>query len=1054
MARPFDAMHWRNIGPHRGGRVVAVAGHPTDLTTFYMGSTGGGVWKTRNAGITWQNVSDGFFETSSVGAIALAPSDPEVLYVGMGEACIRGNVSPGNGVYRSTDGGKTWTHLGLADTHHISRIRVHPTNPDWVMVAALGHAFGPNAERGVYRSTDGGRHFDKVLARSENTGAIDLAMDPNNPRIVFAALWQARRKPWALEGGGPESGLWRSTDGGTSWTDVSHAPGLPEDEILGRIGVSVSRAFPGRVYALVEAKAGALFRSDDGGDHFQRCSEASGLRTRPWYYSHVFADPVDPETVYVLNSTFFKSVDAGKTFTPVATPHGDHHDLWIDPKNPARMIHGADGGAIVSLDGARSWSSIHNQATAEFYHVTTDTRFPYRVYGAQQDNTTISVPSRSDLVALSQREWRDEGGAESGYIQVRPDNPDIVYAGSSGGGEGGRITRVNHKSGQQKDVSPWPERTAGMAAEEYTHRFQWTSPILLSPHDPNVLYVAGNRIFRSRDQGQSYEVVSEDLTRADPETLRPSGGPITKDHTGVEVYGTVFAPAESPKERGVLWAGTDDGRVHLSQDDGQSWHEVTPREFLPWTLVSIIEPSPHDAGTAYLAATRYKLDDFTPYLYRTTDFGATWTLITQGILATHYTRVVRADPACPGLLYCGTERGVYVSFNDGAHWEPLQLDLPIVPIHDLAVTASDLVAATHGRSFWILDDLSPLRSLQQDGAERHPRLFAPRPTYRLPSKAGLWVSDEIPLDRPAASMEWPTASVFYTVKRGEYGEAPVLADGGQNHPGGAILVYWLAEEAPGAVTLRILDRDGAAVRTYRSTSDKPKEPKPSTQAGSHRLIWDLRADPVPPIPGTDDSDDHGVARLMPPGEYTVELTLEGDSPKAVRQPLTLLADPREPGVSPADYAAQYRLTTALSEDLAKLRRTVGAIRRQKAQMDAWCDRAQGTDHHERLTQARDAAKAALEAVEGELVQIRSKTPDDDLQFAHRIDMQLAYLIYVAESGDGAPTAQTLAAHRMWRERAHAQYEQLADVQSGPVAAFQEAVQAANLPPLDEMPAQE
>ncbi len=1052
MARPFDAMHWRNIGPHRGGRVVAVTGHPTDLTTFYMGSTGGGVWKTRNAGITWQNVSDGFFATSSVGAMALAPSDPEILYVGMGEACIRGNVSPGNGVYRSADGGKTWTHLGLADTHHISRIRVHPTNPDWVLVAALGHAFGPNAERGVYRSTDGGQHFDKVLARSENTGAIDLAMDPNNPRILFAALWQARRKPWALEGGGPESGLWRSTDGGTSWTDVSHVPGLPEDETLGRIGVSVSRAFPGRVYALVEAKAGALFRSDDGGDHFQRCSEASGLRTRPWYYSHVFADPVDPDTVYVLNSTFFKSVDAGKTFTPVATPHGDHHDLWIDPKNPLRMIHGADGGAAVSLDGARSWSSIHNQATAEFYHVTTDTRFPYRVYGAQQDNTTISVPSRTDLVALSQREWRDEGGAESGYIQVRPDNPDIVYAGSSGGGEGGRITRVNHKSGQQRDVSPWPERTAGMASEEYTHRFQWTSPILLSPHDPNVLYVAGNRIFRSRDQGQSYEMISEDLTRADPETLRPSGGPITKDHTGVEVYGTVFALAESPKQRGVLWAGTDDGRVHLSQDDGRSWHDVTPPTFPPWTLVSIIEPSPHDPSTAYLAATRYKLDDFTPYLYRTTDFGATWTLMTQGILATHYTRVVRADPVCRGLLYCGTERGVYVSFDDGGNWEPLQLDLPTVPIHDLVVTGSDLVAATHGRSFWILDDLSPLRALPADADQREPRLFAPRATYRLPGKSGLWLNDEISLDRPAASMEWPTASVFYTLKRGEYGEPPVLADGGQNHPEGAILLYWLPEDAPGAVTIRIRNAAGDQVRTYTSTSDKPKEPKPSTQAGSHRLMWDLRADPVPPIPGTDATDWNTVAPLMPPGDYTVELVLEGDHPTTVRQPLALLADPREPDVTADDFAAQHRLTTALCSDLAELRRTVGAIRRQKAQMDAWCDRVKDTDHHSALTQARDAAKAAVEAVEGELVQIQSKTPDDDLQYAHRIDMQLAYLIYVAESGDGAPTAQTLAAHTMWRERAHAQYEKLTEVEAGPVAAFQEAVRALNLAPLDEVPA--
>lgn len=1054
MSKLFDAMHWRNIGPHRGGRSVAVAGHPRDLTTFYMGTTGGGVWKTRNAGITWQNVSDGFFQTSSVGAIAVAPSDPEIIYAGMGEACIRGNVSPGDGVYRSTDGGHTWSHLGLADTHHISRIRVHPTNPDWVMVAALGHAFGPNAERGVYRSTDGGQHFERVLGRSDNTGAIDLAMDPQNPRILFAALWQARRKPWALDGGGPESGLWRSADGGTAWTDISHAPGLPDDEALGRIGVSVSRAFPNRVYAIVEAKQGAVFRSDDGGAHFERCSEASGLRTRPWYYSHVFADPVDPDTVFVLNSTFFKSVDAGKTFTPVATPHGDHHDLWIDPQNAQRMIHGADGGAAVSLDGGRSWSSIHNQPTAEFYHVTTDTRFPYRVYGAQQDNTTISVPSRSDLVALSQREWRDEGGAESGYIQVRADNPDIVYAGSSGGGEGGRITRVSHKSGQQKDVSPWPERTAGMAAAEYTHRFQWTSPILLSPHDPNTLYVAGNRIFRSRDMGQSYDIISEDLTRAAPETLQASGGPITKDHTGVEVYGTVFALAESPVRRGWLWAGTDDGRVHVSEDGGGAWREVTPSAFKPWTLVSIIEPSPHDPATAYLAATRYKLDDFTPYLYRTTDGGASWALITEGILPTHYTRVVRADPERPGLLYCGTERGVYVSFDDGGHWEPLQLDLPIVPIHDLVVASGDLVAATHGRSFWILDDLSPLRAVQADAERGQPRLFAPRPTYRLPGKAGLWTNDEVPLDRPAASMEWPTASVFYTVKRGEPGEQMVLADAGENHPEGAILRYWLPEPASGSVTLRIRDAAGAEVRAYSSASDKPKEPKPSNDAGSHRLIWDLRGQPVPPIPGTDQSDWNTVAPLMPPGRYTVELELAGDPPQIATAPLVLLADPREPDVTAADFAAQHALTKALCADLGRLRRTVGGIRRQKAQMDAWCERLKDHPRGAALAEARDAAKAALEGVEGQLVQIQSKTADDDLQYAHRIDMQLAYLIHVAESGDGAPTAQTFAAHALWQERAEAQYQALAAVESGPVAAFQAAVRALDVPPLDELAAGE
>ncbi|MGH7332791.1 MAG: WD40/YVTN/BNR-like repeat-containing protein, partial [Candidatus Rokuibacteriota bacterium] len=727
----MSSLRWRLVGPHRGGRVVAVAGHPTEAMTFYFGACAGGVWKTTDGGAYWENISDGFFETAAVGALAVAPSDPNVIYAGTGEACIRGNVSHGDGVYRSTDGGRTWVNRGLSDTRHIGRVRVHPRDPDLVYVAALGHAWGPNRERGLFRSRDGGVHWEQVLFRSEGAGAIDLSMDAQNPRNLYAAIWQAQRTPWSMSSGGPDSGLWKSTDGGDTWTDITRNPGLPRG-VLGRIGVAVSSADGRRVYAVVEADDGALFRSDDGGATWQRGSEEPGLRGRPWYYMHVFADPRDVDTVWVADYSLWKSSDGGRTFVEVATPHGDNHDLWIDPTNPLRMIEGNDGGACVTFNGGLVWSSIYNQPTAQFYHVCADDQRPYRIYGSQQDNWAISLPSQSHRGAIATIDQIQPGGGESGYIAVKPGDPNIVVGGSIGTGPGmGRLIHYDHRSGQERIISVWPEQYGmGVAPVEHRYRFQWTFPVFYSRWDPRELWVAGNRIFRSLDEGHSWEIVSPDLTRNDPSKLAPSGGPITRDNTGAEVYCTIFALAESPHERDVLWAGTDDGLVHLSSDRGQTWQAVTPPELPEWALISVVEPSPHDAATCYIAATRYKHDDTRPYLFTTRDYGRTWKRITNGLPETEFTRVIREDPSRRGLLYCGTETGVWVSLDDGGAWQRLRDNLPVAPIHDLIVKDTDLVVATHGRAFWILDDLTPLHQLAEAPPQGDAHLFAPRLTVR------------------------------------------------------------------------------------------------------------------------------------------------------------------------------------------------------------------------------------------------------------------------------------------------------------------------------------
>ena len=792
-------MTFRCIGPPRGGRSVAVAGDPDKRATFYFGAVAGGVWKTEDAGTTWRNVSDGFFKTSSVGALAVSDSDPNVIYAGMGESTIRIDVSHGDGVYRSGDGGQTWTHRGLTDTRHIGEIRIDPKNPDHVFVAALGHAFGPNEERGLYRTTDGGKNWDKVLFKSDLAGAVDVTFDPRNPETIYATVWQTHRNFWELSSGGPDSGVWKSTDGGDTWQDITRNKGLPQSGVIGKIGVTASPVKSGCVWALVEASEGAgLYRSEDFGETWALLNDETKLRYRPWYYMHVFADTQDPETVYVNNLDMWRSYDGGKTFDRIGTPHGDNHDLWIDPNDNQRLIQANDGGANVSLNGGESWSTIHNQLTAQFYTVTTDNREPYYyVYGTQQDNSSLAVPSGVNDEAIVWGDSYSAGSGESGFMAVHPDDPNIVFVGAVGSspGGGGALQRYDHRSGQIQLVNVWPEKHGGIGPGELAYRFPWTFPILFSPHDSDTLYTAGNVVFRSTDQGHTWEQISPDLTRNDPDKLVASGGPITKDTSGAEHYCTMATLRECPLEAGVMWAGSDDGLVHVTRDHGAKWENVTPPGLPEWSFVRTVEPSPHTTGTVYVAATRYKLDDNAPLLYRTDDYGQTWqSIVGEGETAIpedDFVRVIRTDPARSGLLYVGTETGLYISTDDGVTWDQWQSNLPVTPIYDLTVKGSDLVVATHGRSFWIMDDLTPLHQLMDAEQTGGIRLFQPRQAWRiLPSLFAQEVTDKgkdywVSLGKQAT---------FHAAKDETGQVVRTFADAGHSGPAGVLVYYALSED--------------------------------------------------------------------------------------------------------------------------------------------------------------------------------------------------------------------------------------------------------------------
>ena len=975
----YAALRWRLIGPHRGGRVLAVAGVPGDAATFYFGAVDGGVWRTRNAGVTWEPLFDDQ-PISSVGALAIAASDPNVMYVGTGEASIRSDITYGAGVFKSTDGGAHWRSVGLAETRHIGKILIDPRTADVVLVAALGHAYGPNPDRGVFRSTDGGRSWTKVLYQNPDVGAIDLAADPGDPAVVYAAMYQARRTPWEQypPDEGPGSALYKSTDGGATWQPIT-GHGLPAGP-LGRIGLAVGRGERGgrggRVYALIGARTEAgLYRSDDAGATWQLAGSDPRLTSRNWYFCRVTVDPQNPDVVYVPNVALLQSTDGGKTFTVLKGQPGgdDYHELWVDPRDPAHMIVGSDQGAVITLDGGRTWSSWYNQPTAQFYHVVTDDAFPYRVYGAQQDAGTAAVASRSDYGEITFRDWAPVGAGESGYLAPDPLDPDIVYGGDTYGG----VHRFDRVTGQSQDISPWPVSTFGVPMPQRKYRFTWTSPLVFDRVDKHALYLGAQMVLRTTDGGLHWEAISPDLTRGAVGAQRPpaDSGATTIANAGARGYGVVYAIAPSPLVAGLVWVGSDDGLIHRTTDGGKLWQNVTPQELTPWSAISLIEASPFDTAAAYAAVDRHRLDDFAPYIYRTRDGGAHWTRADLGIAPQAYVQAVRADPTRRGLLYAGTETGVYVSFDDGDHWQSLQLNLPVVSVRDLAVHDGDLIAATHGRSFWVLDDVTPLRQLTESALRAPAYLFAPARAVRLRRS----VSNDTPI--------------------------PPEEPHGFNPPAGAVIDYNLTSTATDALSLEIRDARDALVRRF-SSDDRaappgeppqiaeewlPRSDPPTGHAGLNRFVWDLR---YPPPPG--DHRDYSIAvvagqgttaepqgPLVVPGDYRVLLNVAGQS---YTQALRVDLDPRV-RVSASDLADQRRLALDIWNAMAEQHSLRASVRSLQAMLRVGGERAINKSTRSRLTALGRAADSLARPVES-------------------LGSELGALETVVESADRAPTEQS------------------------------------------------
>ena len=971
----LQAFDFRMVGPHRGGRVTAVAGYPSHPPALYFGAAGGGVWKTTNNGLSYRNLTDGYLAVGSIGAIAVASADSKVVYVGTGSACIRSNVSTGRGVYKSLDAGDSWMFAGLPEAGQIGAIVIHPDDPDLVYVAALGHPFGPNPERGVYRSYDGGDTWEQVLYVSDSTGAVALSMNPADPNEIYAAMWRAERKPWTIISGGVEGGLFKTEDAGDTWTRLR--AGLPSG-LVGRIDVAVSPADPRRVYALFEAPgdSAGLYRSDNAGASFERINTQKSLTYRPFYYTHVHADPLDSDRVYVSNETFFVSSDAGASFRRIDTPHGDHHALWIHPRNPRVLFQGNDGGATVSLDAGDTWSSLYNQPTAELYHVVVDNRVPYRLYGEQQDNTTISVPSLSPTAAAPLhpiQHWEAVAGCETGPIAVHPTDPDIIYGGCKG-----RFSRYNRRTGQEKQYWVYPHFNYGHAAEDMPYRFQRTAPIEVSPHDPSVIYTASQFVHRTSDEGVHWEVISPDLTAFEPGKQGYSGGPITRDITGEEIYSAIYQLRESPLEEGVLWAGSNDGPVHLSLDAGATWTDITPDSLPPGGRVQTIEPSPHRRGSAFIAVYRYMLDDWQPYIFRTDDYGAHWTRLTDGtngIPADHPVRVVREDPDRAGLLYAGTEFGLFVSFDAGAHWQPLQRDLPATPVTDIRVHRKDLVLSTMGRSFWILDDLSPLHRLEPGGPATH-RLFPPRDLLRL---------------------RWDTPGERFDGANPEY------------PPSGALIYYFVGNDEEAPVSLEILDDAGTVIRSYSSDGAPSGNQRPATMheppgessatpalarsAGMHRVAWDLRYE-GPESLDSEHRPEQGP--LVPPGTYRVRLRIGAWT---ATESFTLRMDPRveADGVTPADIEAQALLALRVRDALTALRQTVIRIRTLKTRLE---ERRQAMAEGDDLARRIAGLVQRLDAIERRLVQTGEGKVGAQLQ--PRLMRQFTYLYGMLDTADQRP----------------------------------------------------
>lgn len=943
----YSALQWRLIGPHRGGRADGVTGVPGSDKSYYFASTGGGVWKTLDAGKTWKSVSDGFFG-GSIGAVSVSESDTCVVYAGGGEKTVRGNVSFGYGVWRSSDGAKTWTRAGLDKSRFVSRLRIHPTDPNTLYAAVLGDIFKPDANRGVFKTTDGGKNWEKILFASDEAGAVDLVLDPNNPEVLYATTWDLKRTPYSLESGGTSSKMYKTSDGGKSWQDLTIKEGFPKG-LLGIMGIAVSPLNSNRLYAIIENEEGGVYTSLDAGETWTRSNDNRNLRQRAWYYSRIYADSQNEETVYVLNVDYHKSTDGGKTFKNYEAPHGDHHDLWIDPKNNQRMIIADDGGAQVSEDGGTTWSTYMNQPTSQFYRVTTDNSFPYRIYGAQQDNSTVRIRHRNDGGSITESDWEPTAGGESGWIAPDPLDNDVVY----GGSYGGYLTRENHRNGTSRSVNVYPNNPMGHGAEDMKYRFQWNFPIFFSPHDPKMLYTTSNQFHRSNNGGQSWEVFSPDLTRNDSTKLGPSGGPITKDNTSVEYYATIFTGAESTVKKGVIWAGSDDGLVHVTQNNGGSWENVTPKEMPEWLQINSIESSPFDPAEAYFAATGYKSGNFEPYLYKTKDYGKTWTKITGGIDEEHFTRVVRADPAKRGMLYAGTETAIYYSKDDGASWHSLQLNLPIVPITDLTIKENNLIAATQGRSFWIIDDLTVLHQAEPGIENKALHLYKPQDSYRI----------------DGVKKESETA--------------------GTNRPGGVLVYYFMKETPKEELKIEFLDDKNLPLKTFSTKGVNGDTLK--VKAGSNEFNWNLRLENAEGFEGLIMWAANLRGPKVIPGTYKVRMTLDG---VAQEQSFKVLADPRYES-SQEELASQFKFLVGVRDKLTETHQTIKLIRQYRAEMDSL----------ETKPENLEAILAEMDEIEKTLYQTQNKSGQDPLNYPIRLNNKLAHLSSVVGNGDYKPTDQ-------------------------------------------------
>jgi len=960
----YSATKWRNIGPFRGGRSAAVTGVSGKANLFYMGSTGGGVWRTNDAGNTWENISDGFFG-GSVGAVAVSEWDNNVMYVGNGEKTVRGNVSSGDGIWKSVNAGKTWEHMGLKNARHIPRVRIHPKNPDIVYAGVMGDLYKSSEYRGVYKSTDGGKTWNKTLFANKDAGVVDLIIDPNNPRVLYATTWNIRRTPYSLSSGGDGSALWKSTDEGETWTNISTHKGLPEG-LWGISGVTVSPVNSDIVWALIENEKGGVYKSIDAGKNWSLINSERKLRQRAWYYTRLYADTQDENTLYVLNVRYHRSTDGGKTYKTYNAPHGDHHDLWIAPEDNQRMIIGDDGGAQISFDAGINWSTYFNQPTSQFYRVTTDNHFPYRIYGAQQDNSTVRIPHRTQGRFIGEADWESTAGGESAHLAVDPNNNDIVY----GGSYGGFLTRRNHKTGETRAINVWPDDPMGHGAEDFKYRFQWNFPIMFSPNQKNKLYAASNHLHMTTNEGQSWEIISPDLTRNDPKTLGPSGGPITKDNTGVEYYGTIFAINESKYENGLIWTGSDDGLVHVTKDGGKNWINVTPKKMPEWMMINCIEIDPFNKGGAYIVGTKYKTGDYQPYIYKTENYGKSWKQITNGIGVEDFTRAMRADPKRKGLLYAGTERGMYISFNDGSSWQKFQLNLPIVPITDLVIKNDNLIAATQGRSFWMIDDLTPIHQLTRSAIKEDVILFKPQDSYRMGG-----------------------------------GNGRTSKTAGTNHPGGVAINYYIKEKGKkDVVSLSIHDSNGKHIKTYSTKPDKEKkETKLTVKDGNNIFYWNMM------YPGAESV--RGMilwwASLSGPmalsGDYKVTLKV-GETSKS--QSFTILRNPVSE-TTLADAKAQFDFINSINDKITEIHKALKSVKKVRTQVTALKKSIKDKKTHKALLDYADALVKDMTKVEETLYQTKSKSNQDPLNFPIRLNNKLAHLNSLTRIGSYAPTQQAI-----------------------------------------------